>query len=130
MSNLAKKLIEDMPQEDKNALRSWADDAYVIRNDNNLSKPEKLKKLALITKDNKVTIKFLQSVGKLIKKHTWDERKWPARMALVGLTLGGAVAGSKFAGVASAGMGVGVPVFLLSSAGGALLGTIIQETKK
>ena len=51
-------------------------------------------------------------------------------MALAGLTIGAAVGGSKMAGIATAGMGIGVPIYVLSSAGGALLGTIIQEIKK
>ena len=46
----------------------------------------------------------------LIKKYTWDERGWPARMALAGFSLGAAVGGTKMAGIASAGIGVGVPL--------------------
>ena len=33
------------------------------------------------------------------------------------------------AGVASSSIGVGIPIFLLTSAGGPLLGTIIEELK-
>lgn len=130
MSNLAKQLIEEMNEEEKRELRNWADDAYIIRNDSTLSNKEKLLKLTTITNKNKVALKFFKSFFKLIKKHTWDNRGWPARMALAGLTLGTAIAGTKMAGVASAGLGIGVPVYVLSSAGGALIGTIIQEIKR
>jgi hypothetical protein len=130
MSNIAKKLIDEMTLDEQDTLRSWADEACVIRNDDSLSKTEKVKKLTKITNENKITIKFFKAFFKAVKKHTWDERGWPARMALAGLTVGAAIGGTKMAGIASAGIGIGVPVFILSSAGGALLGTIIEEIKK
>jgi hypothetical protein len=130
MSNLAKKIINEMSEEDQQTLRSWADEAYVIRNDENLTKSEKITKISTITNKNKITLKFFKSFFKLVKRHTWDERGWSARLALAGLTIGAAVAGTKMAGIATAGVGIGVPIYVLSSAGGALLGTIIQEVKK
>tara|TARA_R110000868_G_scaffold117600_11_gene312355 strand:- start:16018 stop:16413 length:396 start_codon:yes stop_codon:yes gene_type:complete len=130
MSNLAKKIIEGMPANDKRDLISWAQKAYVIRNDENITNIEKVKKLTTLTRKHKIAISFIKSTGLLAKKHAWDERGWPARLALAGLTTGVAIAGSKMAGIASAGMGVGVPIYLLSSAGGALLGTIIEEINK
>ena len=39
------------------------------------------------------------------------------------------ISGSSWAGIATAGRGIGVPVFLLTSAEGALLGKIIEEIK-
>lgn len=44
--------------------------------------------------------------------------------------LGLGVFGTEMAGIASAGIGVGVPVYLLTSAGGAFLGTLLEELKK
>lgn len=130
MSNLAKKLINEMSEEDQEELRTWADEAYIIRNDESINKKEKLKRIKSITNESKVTIKFFKVFFKFIKKHTWDERGWPARMALIGLTVGTAASGSKMAGIASAGIGIAVPVYVLSSAGGALIGTILQEIQK
>lgn len=127
MGNLAKKIIDEFNDEEKEQIKSWAEDAYVIRSDSNLTKKEKIQKLGSITNENKVIIKFLTAFFKFIKRHAWDERGWAGRLTLGGLALGTSVAGTKMAGVATAGMGIGLPIWLLSSAGGALLGTIIQE---
>lgn len=63
----------------------------------------------------------------MMKQHLWDERSWPARGALLGLTIGVATLGSEGAGIAALGGAIGVPVFLLTTAGGALLATIVSE---
>ncbi len=118
-----------MSEEDQKELRSWADKAYIIRNHKSINKKEKLKRLKSITKESKVTIKFFKAFFKFIKMHTWDESGWPARMAQVGLTVGTAVSGTKMAVIASAGIGIAAPIYVLSSAGEALIGTILQEIK-
>lgn len=130
MSNLAKNLFQELDKKDQEVVQSWAKEAYVIRNDETISKPEKIKKLIEITNRDKVVIKFLKQFALLIKKHGWDERNWPSRLALSGFLVGLGVSGTQWSGVASAGFGIGVPVYILTSAGGALLGTIINETIK
>ncbi len=127
MSNLALKVLAEFSDEDKVKIKSWAEEAYIIRNDSSLTKKEKLNKISSITNKNKIVFKFLRSLVCLIKRNTWDERGWPGRLALGGFALGVITSGSKMAGIASAGIGVGLPIYLLTSAGGALLGTIIEE---
>ena len=126
---IAKKLLDEFNDEEKLKIKSWAEEAYVIRNDDSKKKKDKIIEIQKITSKNKIVTKFFKALFKLIKKHTWDERGLAGRFALGGLTLGVAVSGSKMAGVASAGIGIGVPVYLLTTAGGALLGTIIDEIK-
>jgi hypothetical protein len=130
MSNLAKNLFQELEKKDQEIVQSWAKEAYVIRNNETLSKPEKIKHLIVITNKNKIAFKFLKHFALLFKKHGWDQRNWASRLALAGLLVGVGVTGSQSAGIASAGIGIGVPVFILTSAGGALLGTIINETIK
>lgn len=127
MSNIAKKIIDEFNDEEKEQIKSWAEDAYVIRNDPNLTRKEKITNLGRITNKNKVIIKFLTAFFKFVKRHAWDERGWAGRLTLGSLALGTSIAGTKMAGIATAGMGIGLPIWLLSSAGGALLGAIIQE---
>ncbi len=67
---------------------------------------------------------------KQIKTKAWDERGWPARLALAGLTAGVGGVGLEGAGIAAMGGAIGLPLFLRTSAGGALLGSIIQELEK
>jgi len=52
------------------------------------------------------------------------------RLALSGLAIGVSAAGSKGAGIVALGTAIGVKLYLLTSAGGALLGTIIQEIER
>lgn len=130
MSNLAKKIIGNLTEEEKRELRSWADEAYVIRNDNSISRTEKIKRMSTITLRSKFTIEVIIRFANLIKKYSWDDRAWPARLALAGFTVGVTVSGGKMAGVATAGAGIGLPICLLTSAGGALLGAIVEELKK
>lgn len=130
MSNLARDLFQELEKKDQEIVKSWAEEARVIRNDETLSKKEKIKHLFEITNKNKIVFKFLNQVVLLFKKHGWDQRNWASRLALSGFFVGIGVAGSKSAGIASLGMAIGVPVYILTSAGGALLGTIINETIK
>lgn len=130
MSNLAKQLLNDLKPEDKAVVRSWAEEAFIIRDNKQLTNAEKIKNLFAITQRNQIVLKFLKQFALLIKKHGWDKRSWSSRLALTGLLIGVGISGGKMAGVASAGIGLGVPVFLLTSAGGALLGTILNELNK
>ncbi|EPZ49623.1 hypothetical protein M902_0700 [Bacteriovorax sp. BAL6_X] len=129
MSNLAKKIVSNLTEEEQKELKSWADEAYVIRNSNDISRTEKIKRITKITIRSKVTSNVIVRFFRLLKKHSWDDRAWPARFALAGLTIGATVGGTKMAGVATAGIGVGIPIYILTSAGGALLGSIIEELK-
>lgn len=128
MSNLAKNLVENMSDEEKIQVRNWAKSAYVIRNDESISSIQKIKQLMQLTSREKLLGSFFKKLGKIIKKHSWDERALAGKLALSGLVIGATISGTKMAGIATAGLGVGIPVYILTSAGGAFLGTIIQET--
>ena len=54
-------------------------------------------------------------------------RGWPARFAIVGLTIGTLGFSGKAAGLAAFGRALSIPIWLVLTAGGSLLGTIIQE---
>lgn len=130
MSNIVKQFIRELSEQDQQAVRSWAEEAIVIRNDEQINHSKKLKQLIYVTSKNEIVIKFLKQLALLLKKHGWDKRNWASRLALSGLLLGLGVGGGKMAGVASAGLGIGVPVYVLTSAGGALIGTILSEITK
>jgi hypothetical protein len=130
MSNLALKILDEFNEEEKEVIKNWAESAIVIRNNEALTRQEKVKQLSTITNKDKIILKFIKASAKFIKRHSWDERGWPARFALGGLSIGAAVGGSKAAGIATMGAGIGVKIFVLTSAGGALLGTIVEELSK
>lgn len=130
MSNAAKKILEELNEDEKKKVLSWAENARVITNDGTLNKKEKVKKLYEVTVKEEVVVTFLKSFLKAIKTHGWGRRGWAGRLTLSGLALGLGTVGIQMTGVASAGFGIGIPIFLLTAAGGALLGTIIDELKR
>jgi hypothetical protein len=130
MSNLAKNILREFNEDERIQIRSWAESAIIIRNNHELTSKEKITAMGKITNKNKIILKFIKATAKLLKRHSWDERGWPARLALGGLTLGAAIGGSKAAGIATMGAGMGVKIYILTSAGGALLGTIVEELSK
>ncbi len=130
MSNLAKKILENFSQEDKEVIKSWAESAIVIKNDGSLSQQQKVKKLYELSSKGDVIKRFLKGSFNLIKKEGWDKRSLPARLAILGGSVGVVVGGSQMVGIASAGIGIGMPLFLLTSAGGAFLGVIIKEVQE
>ena len=60
----------------------------------------------------------------------WSERGWPARLGLVGLTVGTLGFSGKAAGLAAFGRAVAVPIWLVLAASGTLLGALIQELQR
>lgn len=128
--NLARKIIDELNEEEKVSAYNWAKDAKVIVNNPELSQIEKLKELHAINTKYKSIEKVLKGFYRIGKKHCWDDRGWAARLGIIGLSLGGIFSGSGFAGIATAGWGIGLPVFLLTTAGGTFLGTLIDEFLK
>ena len=121
--------ISKLDPDQKALVLAWSRDAKVIVDNKQLKKSEKLAQLQKL-KTLPVVAALLQNIAQRAKIKLWDERGWPARMALGGLALGLAVTGTKAAGIAAAGTAIAVKVYLLTSAGGALLGTLIQELEK
>jgi|GEM_PF-2141961 len=107
----------------------WAKKAAEICSDQSLTKTKKLELLSKL-ETSEVIKTLILKLAREAKLVLWDNRNWPSRLALSGLALGVGVAGVEAAGIAAMGTAVGVPVFLLTSAGGALLGTIVQELTK
>ena len=66
----------------------------------------------------------------MIKSKAWDNQSWARRIGLVGLTTGVAAFGLEGAGIVAMGGGIGVPLALLSTAGGTFLGVVIDELNK
>lgn len=130
MSNFAKKMLQEFTEDEKKEIKSWAESAVVIRGDTTLTQTEKVKKLYEISWKNSVVTKFLKATIKTIKKNGWSERSLPAKLAISGAILGLTTVGGKFVGIASAGIGASMPFFVLTSAGGALLGVVIDEVNK
>lgn len=111
--------------EDLDALKIWAQAMLSIRA-SNAPALQKAKSAIVASTDKKVLAPILQVAWKELRRVGWEERGLPARMAM-----GAAVAALTFsgqgAGIAALGGAIGVPLFVVFGAGGALAGVIIDE---
>lgn len=133
---LARPLIADLKNSERERLLSWAQELQRIR-ESPLS-PWRKGQLALqasIRAD--VALPLLRhfaresrSLGIRSKKYLWDNRGWGVRLGMIGLSVGGVVLGGKGAGIAALGGAIGVPLWLVVGTGGVVLGSLIDELSK
>lgn len=127
-NKIVQEAIERMDEGQRALVLTWAQKAQEISERSDLTKREKLHQLKDL--DTTPAVKaFVIVLGTALKQQLWDERSWPARGGLSGLALGAMVLGGQGAGIAAMGGAIGVPLFILTAAGGALLGTIVAELK-
>lgn len=123
---LIKKELQSLNQKEKSNLLDWAIQVREIQQNNNLTKREKIYNLRSL--NNKKA--FFNSI-KLIQiffSMRWRKASWPTRLTLIGGSAGLLlIAGSEGAGIAALGGAIGIPFFLITAAGGALIGTIINN---
>ncbi len=96
-----------------------------IQQNKNLSKKEKIYELRQL--NNQKTFVNAVSIFKTFFVEKWKSANWAKRIALVGGGIGLAIGGSQSAGIAALGGAIGVPLFLVTAGGGALIGLIIES---
>jgi hypothetical protein len=121
--------LSKLPEEQRQLVLVWSQRALHITENQSLTVTQKARELQKLETAPFIKI-MLERMFNVSKAKLWDERSWPARLALGGLAVGVAAAGTEAAGIAAFGTAIGVKVYLLTSAGGALLGTIVQELRK
>lgn len=109
-------------------LKSWALSVKNIQVNSSLRYPEKINYLKSL--DNKRAFKSLTKILADKTKSTWKNASWAKRLGVIGA--GGALltVGGSGAGIAALGGAIGLPLFLVTAAGGALVGTILDELDK
>lgn len=124
--------LSQQPRKKQVILLSWAHELDEISK-SDLSVVEKKRKALKATVSQKAIIPILKSirknlnlVGKASKRIMWDERSLGAKITIVAVTIGTLGLPEEAAGIAL-GRAVGVPLWLVITAGGSLLGLIIQE---
>ena len=120
--------IDKLDASEKEKFLAWAKNVREIQNDPNLSIKDKIKSLKEL--DNKTA---LISLGKIVKtkaKKTWKDASWAKRLGVLGAGTALLAASGSGAGIAALGGAIGLPLFLVTAAGGTLIGTIIDELSK
>ena len=128
----AKVFVESATKEEQVILLSWAYELDEISK-SDLSVFEKKRRALKATVSKKAIIPILKGirhnlnlVGKASKRIMWDERSLGAKITIVAVTIGTLGLSAEAAGIAL-GRAVGVPLWLVITAGGSLLGLIIRE---
>lgn len=121
-------IVKTATPEQLTVLDVWAKRMLEIRN-SNMSMLLKARAAIKGTIELEAIAPIISLTAKEIKRIGWDERgyvaKWTIGAAVASLTLTG-----QGAGIAALGGAIGVPLFVVFGAGGALAGTIIQEVAK
>lgn len=117
--------IDHLTEDEKRILLDWAKNVKSIQSNKKLSIKEKLK--ALKSLNNSEAFKNIAKYVSLKTKHYWENANWSERL---GIICGGgtfAFFGFGGSGIAAMGGAVGLPLFLVTAAGGTLIGTIIDK---
>lgn len=122
---LAVRIAQATPTEQKGALRTWALKILEIRQ-SDLPGHTKAKQALAATAQTKVLGPIIKTVLREAKRLGWDNRSWAQRLGLGGATVGVALFGGQSAGIAALGMGVGVPLWAVLG-GGSMFATYLYE---
>ncbi|MAO07486.1 MAG: hypothetical protein CL596_02105 [Alteromonas sp.] len=120
--------FDKLSQKEKAKILAWAKEVRAIQKDPNLNFKEKFK--ALKELNNKEAFSATNKFVMMHSKKYWKHAPWTERMAIIGLAGGVVIFGGSGAGIAALGGAIGLPLFLLTGAGGALVGMIIERLDK
>ena len=121
--------LEKLNDTEKQNVLNWAVEVKKIQQNNKLTTKEKIYDLKNL--NNKQAFKNVISIALNYSKSYWKKANWAQRIGIIGLTSGLIVAGaSGGAGIAALGGAIGLPLFLVTTAGGTFIGTIIDSLNK
>ena len=120
--------IEHLSDIKKKVLLKWAKRVKEIQKNKSLSFKQKLRALKELNNSEafKMSTKYISSYS----KNYWKHATWAEKLGIIGGGGALALAGFGGAGVAALGGAIGLPLFLLTAAGGTLIGTIIDRLDK
>ena len=133
---LVSRIVTDIDDSTRAVVLDWATKLLEIRN-SNLPVIVKARR-ALSTSTRKevfvsATELIYRKVKPLIrdvKRHGWDERGIAGRFTIGGIVLGATAFSGQGAGLAALGSAIGLPLWFVLGAGGAFLGTLVEELSR
>lgn len=127
-NELLKNEIKNPSQKDKQNLLNWAIQVREIQENKSLTRKQKINYLRKLN-NKKAFFNSIKLVPSMLAKK-WRDSNLSAKLTLIGGSAGLFIAGIKGgAGIAALGGAIGLPFFLLTAAGGAFIGTIIDNLK-
>ena len=103
----AKKYTDEQLEETLNLARR----IKIIQDDEALTKKQQKQEIGKLVKENKRH--FFKMVFIFLHRKIWTERSWAVRLALIA-TIPGIINGGSV-GLATMGIGIGIPMFLMSA---------------
>ena len=127
-TQLALKVVQLATPTERELLFIWARSLTDIRA-SNLSSFEKLKQAISVTAKSPSIFPILKMAFREVEKIVWTDRGVPARFAITAAVAALTLTGSG-AGIAALGGAIGLPLWVVFGAGGAFIGTILDEASK
>jgi hypothetical protein len=128
MQRIAKEVVNAATADQLAAIAEWAKEMLRIR-DSGATLLQKVKLAIGATVDRKALGPLMSVAWRELRRVGWTERGLPARVA-IGAAVASLTITGQGAGIAALGGAIGVPLFVVFGAGGALAGVIIEEAKK
>ena len=126
---LVRTIMDRLSDTQCTALHSWAARLLEIRSS---TAPRALKARHAIaaTLEAQVVWPVIRSIASQLKDFVWNDRGWPARLALAAGGAAVAAVGGQGAGIAALGGAIGLPLWMVFGAGGAFAGMLVEELGK
>jgi hypothetical protein len=125
---LGKEVVEAATADQLTAIEGWATEMLRIRK-SGATALQKAKLAIGATVDRKALGPLMKVAWRELRRIGWTERGLPARVA-IGAAVASLTITGQGAGIAALGGAIGVPLFVVFGAGGALAGVILDEARK
>ena len=133
---LVTRIVTEVDDSTREALLDWAQKLMEIRS-SNLPAVSKARRALSASTKKKVIVsateliyRRLEPIMRDVKRHGWDERGIAGRFTIGGIMLGATAFSGQGAGLAALGSAVGLPLWFVLGAGGAFLGTLVEELSR
>ena len=133
---LVSTIVTEVDDSTRKALLDWAQKLLEIRS-SNLPAVHKARRALRVSTRKEVIVSTTQLIYSRIepvirdvKRHGWDERGIAGRFTIGGIVLGATAFSGQGAGLAALGSAVGLPLWFVLGAGGAFLGTLVEELSR
>ena len=128
-SKVARAVVRELDPEQRKVLASYTASLVLLRGRDLPTQTKVLDSIDL-TADPEVLGVLTKGSGRLLAKHAWKDRSWPARIGLSAAALASILTAGQGAGIALLGTAVGVPLWIVFGSGGAFAGELLDEIER
>jgi hypothetical protein len=125
-NKVARAVVRELDPEQREVLADYTASLLLLRGRDLPTQTKVLDSIDL-TADAKVLGVLTKGSGRLLAKHAWKDRSWPARIGLSAAALASILTAGQGAGIALLGTAVGVPLWIVFGAGEAFSGALLDE---